>query len=1766
MHRRSDQNLPDVQYLRQQKEIVSGEVTVTINGKVVQCPRDWTILRACYEVHINVPTLCHHPSLPSTGKCGLCVVQVERILPSLPTTSLSSSSSSHKLNVLGGATGSSSTGGSVGGSTGSLSAQTALRSHSTALPASPSATPTSSPIPSPTVSPAASPGVSPSASPNIFASPSGEFTPATAPPPVSYFSLNLGLHRSGSIVGGASGSAGASSSSAASDGDHSSLSNSIVSSSTTTTQLHGGEVRTSVEFVKACKTLVEDGMVVTTNTPEVYYRGTTNLQEFLGTRTLESISPRTPEIEDILTFTRKTSTVPEVQQQYALVRDQNLCCLCTRCVRVCSEVQNMNVLQLNTHNPLAPIAFEKNLPLHATSCIACGQCAAVCPTGAVSERNDVDIVLRELGVDKTAANRKTVILQTAPTSRISVGELMGEGSVNIDDNPNLWRLVEAAHGAGFDFVFDTTFAADTCATLEAIELLQRVKAGGPFPLFTSCCPGWVRLVEHKYPHLRALVSKCRSPMMMLGSMIRSWMKNNNVPRTKYFVVAVMPCVAKKEEINKPELRDSHGHKDVDVVLTVREMALLLKSRLSPSAWSSYAGKGKASYDEPFAVASGGGTLFSSSGGVTEAALRVAFTCLTQDKFPRADVDMFDQCRQVTKSDSWIETAIDVSPTKPEKNKQLEVAIISGARKIQEFLSSQGLEDAHHAGKTTVRKHFVECMACPGGCIGGGGQPRSNDPCIIPKRKSQIYKLAAACEEPSSYYQQQQFQETELCGVASKKARKLLEYYPPVYTPPPAALRKGLRSGDDFIGSVGNVAILYGSQGGFTASYAYKLHSALEKVLGEGGASIHAMDHFPIQALGHCTTLILLTSTWQSENNRNMPYNAQKFWDYLCNLPHDHLSSYLAGTRFSVLGFGSSIYDKFCVFADQLNDMLRRLGASPMLPVIKIDIERPDKGQRPFTRWMKEVEVVLMRTELPEPQVAIIPAIAAGKPPSRVCPRGYNMATVKSISEYKNLSGTGKKFFCVQLSVSLNPQPGEHLYILPCNPTHDVEQLLSTHFPGVANVSVNLFATGGKPYGHFPTHISVKQLFEQFLDLYAKPHKKFLEALVDANTQDHSTQPPFDFSKDCTYMSILMQMKVVPSLEVLVSVIPPLLPRCYTPLFVENCPPNCLFICVKQIENGLCSQFLINGKKGDKLPVFLGHSDFPQPNLLDSEPEAPKTAPKLFPMSPKQMTPNRRTAATPQLPSRFQSRLGSVADATNPPDCTALTPSVKNTFSSSRQLEVNPPRLLILHQNSTFAASSSASLEEAAPHLDDPTQTPPEIFQKFSEYFKHFEEPDTNANVRWTTLATPEGEPGSLGVSRPFTIHGGTVFKLVQYLTHSEECDPDFSQSFFVSYVAFVEESKLIDMLIARFFIRNPETLDPSMFSNIRTTVRARVINVLKTIYEDISDNPELVQKVTDALTLFSGYTTVAGAVLKKLQNSVPPVNLTADCPPPIVLSPVVCSILDMHPEELARQISIVEWNLWKKIKPKEFVTNSWNKTTKGRLAPNITAMILESNKRTLWAITEVISIATEKDRALAIHRLILVADICYKIRNFNGLLEIVSGLQNSAVHRLKKSWAYVPAQSQELFEKYCVLLDPSANFAAYRNVIKSAVAPCIPHLGMILTDVTFANDGNPDLIAGTSLVNFAKWRSMSGIVKGLKVWQVVGPNFREVEAIQAYLRIYKPKTADDAFDISKCLEPTTTLTIAAIKAQNSSIDKKSKEIFVKDEALLSKAKKAALKS
>ncbi|MDI9471393.1 MAG: 4Fe-4S binding protein [Tissierellia bacterium] len=389
----------------------------------------------------------------------------------------------------------------------------------------------------------------------------------------------------------------------------------------------------------------------------------------------------------------------------SIIRDMSKCILCKRCETMCSTVQTVGTLTDVGRGFDTVVGTLFDNPMHETNCTFCGQCLAVCPTAALTEVNNEEKVWDALD------SGKTVIVQTAPAVRVALGELFGMAP----GTDVTGKMVSALRAMGFDRVYDTNFAADVTIIEEASELIHRLNNGERLPLLTSCCPSWVKFIEHNYGDMLDIPSSCKSPHEMLGSLAKTYLAEKmGIDPEDMIVVSVMPCVAKKYESARPELATEEGISDVDIVITTRELGHMLKD-LSLDFPNLPDGE----FDQLMGESSGAALIFGSSGGVIEAAVRTAYEWVTGEELEALDFTALRGLQGIKEAKVAI------------GDRELSIAVSSGLGNARKLLNRIRSGEAHYDA--------IEIMACPGGCIDGGGQPYTHGNTeIIQKRMNAIY--------------------------------------------------------------------------------------------------------------------------------------------------------------------------------------------------------------------------------------------------------------------------------------------------------------------------------------------------------------------------------------------------------------------------------------------------------------------------------------------------------------------------------------------------------------------------------------------------------------------------------------------------------------------------------------------------------------------------------------------------------------------------------------------------------------------------------------------------------------------------------------------------------------------------------------------------------------------------------------------------------------------------------------------------------------------
>ena len=473
------------------------------------------------------------------------------------------------------------------------------------------------------------------------------------------------------------------------------------------------EVEGTERLVPACNTQVQEHMAIQTNSPRVRQARKTNLRLILSQHNSNcTVCVRSGNCElqrlshDLNIHYQPYQVQPErtnVDLSVPVVREASKCIKCMRCVQVCDKIQGMHIWDVAGTGSRTTVDVSYNRYLKNTDCTYCGQCVTHCPTGALTVRDDTNLALRAL-----ADPEITTVVQVAPAVRAAWAETTG-------------RMVAALKRLGFDYVFDTNFAADLTIMEEANEFVRRFTHRGRYrwPMFTSCCPGWVSFMETQFPSYLEHLSTAKSPQQMFGAIAKSYFAERiGVDPKKLFVVSVMPCSAKKRESELPRMYNDYGTRDVDLVLTTREMCRLFRSDCIVPA-----DLPEAEFDSPLGSGTGAAVIFGATGGVMDAALRTAYYIVTGQN-PSADA-----FAEVRTGAPWREASFTIPGSGT-----VRVAVVSG------LANTRRLMEAIDSG--AVDYDFVEVMACPGGCAGGGGQPIHDGAEMAASRAAQLWKADA----------------------------------------------------------------------------------------------------------------------------------------------------------------------------------------------------------------------------------------------------------------------------------------------------------------------------------------------------------------------------------------------------------------------------------------------------------------------------------------------------------------------------------------------------------------------------------------------------------------------------------------------------------------------------------------------------------------------------------------------------------------------------------------------------------------------------------------------------------------------------------------------------------------------------------------------------------------------------------------------------------------------------------------------------------------
>lgn len=475
------------------------------------------------------------------------------------------------------------------------------------------------------------------------------------------------------------------------------------------------------KLITSCNNVVKEGMVIHTNSPKVRMDRRKIIQMILsrhdckcatcvrsGNCTLQTVANDLNIID--LPYKERFEETPW-DKKFPLIRDSKKCVQCMRCIQICDKVQGLKIWDVTGTGSRTTVNVADNKKISEVSCALCGQCITHCPVGALRERDDT-----ERAWEAIADEKKIVVAQIAPAVRAAWGESLGLKR----EEATVGKIACALKKMGVDYVFDTTFSADLTIMEEGNEFLERLRKGETKvrPMFTSCCPGWIRFIKSKYPHLVPQLSTAKSPQQMFGSVMKTYFAENlGVDPKQIFTISVMPCVAKKGEADMEFFYKEYAGHETDIVLTTRELDRMIRSaHLAPELLEDIP------FDSLMKEGSGAGVIFGTTGGVMEAAVRTAYY-LVHGKNP--DADAFQMVRN-SRETGITEAKLSLA------GMDVELAVVCGLGNVAKLLDRIERGEVHY--------DFVEVMACPGGCVGGGGQPIHDGEELAEERKENLYFL------------------------------------------------------------------------------------------------------------------------------------------------------------------------------------------------------------------------------------------------------------------------------------------------------------------------------------------------------------------------------------------------------------------------------------------------------------------------------------------------------------------------------------------------------------------------------------------------------------------------------------------------------------------------------------------------------------------------------------------------------------------------------------------------------------------------------------------------------------------------------------------------------------------------------------------------------------------------------------------------------------------------------------------------------------------
>ncbi|OHS94533.1 Iron only hydrogenase large subunit, C-terminal domain containing protein [Tritrichomonas foetus] len=872
----------------------------------------------------------------------------------------------------------------------------------------------------------------------------------------------------------------------------------------------------------ACIQKVAPNMNISTNSETVMELARSNFYNFMDM----SVYPHSKDIEDLFNYFAPFTEVHERQddKNISMTFNSSLCIGCDRCVRMCVDIQGIDAL------------VEKNPRFSENQCISCGQCIAVCPTSAITHTPSYQHVLKNL-----ANKDKIVVLQIAPAVRVSVGDLFDEPPGTVVTG----KIIDAAKQLGFNYVFDTCFAADVTTIEEGNEFLERLNNHGTFPMFTSCCPAWINYIEKSHPDLVANISTTKSPHIIEGVLIKNYFaKVKGIKKQNIFVVSLMPCVAKKMEIKRMQLAG-----DVDAVIIPQELADMMK--MFEINWNQLKNK---EFDSIVGHSSGGGQIFGASGGVTEAVVRYTYEKLTNETLKDTlKFSIFRGNESLKKAEVKIN---DVT---------LKLAVCNGIKAAKHLIETNGHTDFH----------LIEVMSCKGGCVNGGGQPKkrhNRQTTHLVKRTENIFGIDEKMDikTPKLNPEVIQLYEDYLKKPGSHMLHTHYEHQETTFL---ANLRNERTKHHMLLSEMRMVSISHSNAGSmlqmgknaFTNTTLNLSSTSLVSNLSDLGKHkvrklVEAFTNgfkFPInttsidQILEEKTAFFVINS---SEANESFDL-AISFYDLLENSFDD-----LTGVRYAVCEFtNKKAKNKFRI-GREIDILMEHHLASRITPYREVDISSSDFGEPNFERWYM-VLCYILGVEPPKLEISVLFKMARSKDKSIIkYPLRPNTFTIASLKEISKLDENLTKIV-INVSKGTTYEPGDYLQFLPKNPPELVEKVLaSLNFTGD-----EVYKVKSADHSSFiPEIISTRQLLEQYLDLCTPPTREMIKIFAEcANEEGQALLEELnengnneDDNKDNVYHTAAQFCETyskygIPELPKLLTCCPKIKPRTFSILKHEN---------------------------------------------------------------------------------------------------------------------------------------------------------------------------------------------------------------------------------------------------------------------------------------------------------------------------------------------------------------------------------------------------------------------------------------------------------------------------------------------------------------------------------------------------------------------------------------------------------------------------------------